>query len=307
MPILEDLRAFDLENSATTLWVFKKSNNNSEPRYNGRWVRTSDDLDAALKEAVAAERARIEEVQEYGLLAQNNEASALTIPADETQANIVLAECSAETQNKQVTKLREVQNAAFYVIKLVVGTAVIYAVKQSDPSWRTRRSRNVISAVFSDQQLGLETAPTFMIAKSIDFFIVGDALLISNKGKFESILQYKAAHQDDFTTLQTEPEFVAIFAELAPLVAFVANNKIHLRRVCAIRQKRNYADPNYMANLRAQHTALGFTFAFDAAGRIIATSEHCREIFQALLDHRLSSQLSQRVYDVPDAVEVGGA
>lgn len=306
MPALDDLRALDLANAATTLWVFKQSSNGGHLRYKGRWVRTTDDLDVALKNAVGAERARIEEVQEYGLLAQNNEGSALSIPADETHADLVLNECGAETQAKQVTTLKEIQNASFYVIKIVVGASVVYAVKKSDSSWRTRRSRNVISAVFADQQLGLEPAPSFTISKSIDFFIVGGTLLISEKGKFESILHYKAAHQDDFTALQAEPEFAAVFADLAPLATFVGDNKIHLRRACAIKQKRNYANTQFMTNLRAQHAALGFTFAFDAAGRIIATVEHCREIFQALLDHRLSSVLSDRVYDVPDAVEVDG-
>jgi len=42
----------------------------------------------------------------------------------------------------------------------------------------------------------------------------------------------------------------------------------------------------------------------DAQGRIVPTLDTCRDIFQALLDHRLESRLSQRLYDVENTATV---
>jgi hypothetical protein len=78
LPALDILKSFDLDKATVSLWLFKKSvAAGGNPSFNGRWVDTTGDLDNALKAAVSDERDRIEEVQEYSLLAQNNEASAL--------------------------------------------------------------------------------------------------------------------------------------------------------------------------------------------------------------------------------------
>jgi hypothetical protein len=84
----------------------------------------------------------------------------------------------------------------------------------------------------------------------------------------------------------------------------VGENKIQLRRASAIHQKGHYRDAEFMTRLREQHLNFGFAIQFDDNGRIIATPETCDEIVTALLDHRLSSAFSMRVYDVPSAIPI---
>ena len=213
MTTLDDLNNFDVANAELTLWVFKKSTPTGQPpRYTGRYLDTTDDLDAALKEAVTVERDRIEEIQDYGLLSQNNEGSALSIGTMETHAGLIVDQSAAEMPQKKADSLSKVQNSTFYVIKLVSGDTVIHAVRKTDASWRVRRTLNAISVFFSDEQLGIDTTPTLYISRHVDFFIVDDELLISNKASFESILSYKETHKKDFEALQAEPEFIEVFA-----------------------------------------------------------------------------------------------
>ncbi|WP_353642510.1 Kiwa anti-phage protein KwaB-like domain-containing protein [Mesorhizobium sp. WSM2239] len=304
MTALNDLRDFDVDAAEVTLWTFKTSRAGGTLGFKGRWVETSEALDNALREAVKAERAHIEEMIEYGLLAQNNEASALRLDADETHASWIVDVAEDDSAQNRVRNLKDLRNSGFYAIKLVQGETVLYGVKKTDASWHTRRVQNAVSAIFVEDVMGIEESPSFDIAKSVDFFIVGDSLLVADKGRFESIMQYKAAHREDFAALTAEPAFLAILADVGPIVAFVGDNKIHLRRASAIRQKAYYSDAAFMNNLRARRDEMGFNFEFDAVGRIIATAEHCREIFQALLDHRLLSRLSENIYDVQDAVSI---
>ena len=305
MTILDDLKNFDIADAELTLWVFKKSTPiGRPPRYTGRYLDTTDDLDLALKEAVTLERDRIEEFQNYGLLTQNNEGSALSIGTIETHAGLIVDQTAAETPQKKADKLTKVQNSAFYVIKLVSGETVIQAVRKTDASWRVRKTLNAISVFFADEQLGIDTTPTLYISRHVDFFIVDDSLLISNKANFESILSYKQAHKEDFDALQAEPEFIEIFASVDAFVSYVGENKIQLRRASAIRQKGHYKDVAFMTRLKARYTEFRLNIQFDNNGRILSTEETCKDIFQALLDHRLSSAFSETIYDVPDAQPV---
>ena len=157
---------------------------------------------------------RITEVQEYGLLTETNESSALTISTIETNAGLIVQQAAADVSTKRASKLKDIQNSSFYATKLVSGDTVLYGVKKTDFSWRTSKS---ITAFWRDTTLDVSTDPSFDISPTIDFFILNDAVIISQKRHFESILNYKDAHKDDFVKLQAEPEFQAVFSSLASL------------------------------------------------------------------------------------------
>lgn len=306
MPVLNDLREFNAEEAQVSLWVFKGPTGaaGEQPRYSARWVETTDDVDAILKETVVAERARIEEAIDYGLLVQNNEASAMQISKDETHADLLVEAVAAEVAQRRASAERHLMNTRFYLIKLVHEQQVLHAVRRTSCAWKTKRTRSMRSFVYDEHRLAVDDRPHFEIEKSIDYFVFGDELLILNKGSFESTLRYKAAHIEDFSALQLEQDFSSAFTDLAPLVAHVGDNKIQLRRVSAIRQKGHYRDADFMDRLRRLGPGLGFTIQFGDDGKIVATAETCAEIITALLDHRLSSAFSIRTYDVPSATQV---
>jgi hypothetical protein len=101
-----------------------------------------------------------------------------------------------------------------------------------------------------------------------------------------------------------EPAFVHAFVDIGPLVAFVGENKLNLRRLSAIRQKGHYRDPEFMARLRELHQEFDLHIEFDGAGKIAVTPENSREVITALLDHRLGSPFSNAIYDVPSTTTI---
>jgi hypothetical protein len=305
MGVPKAFAGFDVDASTLTLWVFKKTaQKGAAPKYSGRWIDTDASLDATLKSAILAERSRITEVQEYQLLAQNNENSALRIDALETHAGLILEQAAAEVAARKVKEMQEIRNTDFYVIKLAKGTKVLYAVRKTESSWQTKKMRDAIYVFFSNKKLGLDNKPSFRISRHVDFFIFDDQVLIAHKGHFESILSYKEAHIEDFTALQKESAFKRIFSDLDPLVGFVGANKIYLRRACAIRAKGHYKNQDFMTRLRKFHGQHGLTLKFTDDGRLMPTEETCADIIRALLDHRLSSPFSEQDYDVDNAIVV---
>jgi hypothetical protein len=304
MPLPEGLRDFDVANSTVQVWLYKKSGTSDALRFTGRWISTDTDLDNALKQAIADKRANILEVSDYTLLAATNDGIALRIDALETHAGAITSEAANPVPSRKVTKLKQVQNTHFYVVKLISGDQVLHAVRKTDTSWQSRKVRNSLSVFFADDQLGLNHDPGFNISRDVDFFIINDDVVITNKQAFESVLSYKEAHTQDFQKLQADATFSSLFSTLDPLIAFVGTNRLHLRRACAIHQKGHYRDAGFMTRLRERHVEVGLDLTFDEQGRLVPTPESCADIIRALLDHRLSSLFSQKHYDVPDATVV---
>ena len=306
MPVLNDFRAFNVDEASVSLWVFKSPGgaSNEPPRYSGRWVETTDDVDSVLKGIVRGARERINEVIEYDLLAQNNEGSALVIPANETYANRLVEVTAAETADRRATNVDHLRNSSFYDIKLAWGDSVIHAIRKTENTWQGKRARSLETLLFRGDVLALEVRPKFDIDKNIDFVIIGGEILVLKKGNFESTLRYKATFVEDFADLQVEQAFLDSFADIEPLVAYVGQNKLHLRRLAAVRQKGHYRDLEFMKRLRALHAAYGLNLQFSGDGKIIVTAETCREVITALLDHRLASAFSEAIYDVPSTTTI---
>jgi hypothetical protein len=298
MATLNDLHAFDIAGADASVWVFKTSTATGVPKFTGHWIGISDELNLELKEAVAANRAAIVETLEYDLLALNEEGSALTLPTDETYAPLIVAAVANETPARKVKALRHLANSKFYAIKLVSPEGTLLAIRKTDNTWSSKKTAGLIKMVYSDDELDVDNDPTFTVQPFFDFYILDDRIFILSKPRFESVLLYKAGHTGAFQTLIGEPEFTAIFSDVAPINDFVGANKIRLRRAIAIQQKGHYRDQNFMANLRQHHVAMGLNIQFDAQGRIVATPETCRDIFQALLNFRLDSRLSGELFDV---------
>lgn len=306
MPLIDNLKDFNFEEASVSLWVFKGPNGpaSEDPDYTGRWVEITDDVDEILKETASSEIDRIEEVHQYGLLVENHQTSALNITKNETHAGYIVDESADETQAKKVTQLKHLQNTKFYVAKFVHNQSVLHAVTRVGQNWATKKARSKRTLYFTENRLDLDERPHFDIQKKIDFFVFENDILCLNKGNFESVLRYKQAHKEDFEALQAEPDFSGAFVDLQPLIDFVGNNKIQLRRASAIRQKGHYKDGDFMDRLRAHQANYGLSIQFDDQGKIVATEGTCSEIMTALLDHRLASGFSEMVYDVPSSKPV---
>lgn len=305
MTTLPDLKGFDLAGADVTVWVFRNSTGqDGRPRFTGRWVGITEDLAARLKEAVGDALTNITETIEYDVLAQNNEGSALIIETDETYAHLIADAVVNDTPQRKARNVRDLANSKFTVIKFVRDDRTMLAVSRTDESWSTRRATGLIRAVFSDNELDIEEAPVFTIRPVFDFFLLGDRIFIKSKRNFETVLAYKAGHQQAFSTLRQEAEFAATFSDLGALDEFVGSNKMHLRRAIAIQTKGHYKDAVYMARLRAEHRNMRLGIVFDEQGRIVPSVETCPDIFKGLLNHRLESRLDSQFYDVQSSEPV---
>lgn len=101
------------------------------PRYTGRWVRTGPEIVQELKRIAISEVDRISEINEYTLLAQNNECSALHIPLELTHADIIISSCADEEEKNRIKRIKELRNNDLYIAKFVHMGEIIYGVKKN--------------------------------------------------------------------------------------------------------------------------------------------------------------------------------
>lgn len=304
MSISQFLANFNIANADVSVWLFRKSTKAGSTVFTGHWIDTDDALDTALRTAIAYARDNVLETEDYSLTATIEHGQALTIETATTVADQIVEKSSEEDPSRKATKIPHIQNTNFYVVKLTDGDKILHAVRRTDNSWRTKLNKGIIKVIFSDDQLGINPNPDFHLSQYIDFFIADDEIVILDKGSFEKILSYKEAHLDAFKELQTDNAFANLFNDMAPLVSYIGSNKLHLRRVCAIKEKGYYSNAKFLDNLSKKYAQAGLNLIFDAGGILVVTPETCPDIIRALLNHRLYSLFTEENYDVQNSTPV---
>lgn len=188
--------------------------------------------------------------------------------------------------------------------KFEINGEAVYGITRTPPEWKNVKRRNLISATFRDQALEVEETDTFSLHKTFDVFVCGSTVFALHKNNCESILSYKQAHLENFDQLNKDADFVDLFSDVEPIKRYVGRDKIQLRRAAAIQQKGHYKNADFINSLIANKDRLKLNITIDGNNKIVVTDDACRDIFQALLDHRLISHYQGNVYDVQHTVDV---
>lgn len=303
MTDFSDWRSFEYANSTTQLWVFKKS---TTPQKFRAWhVKTDQEIERLFRSAIETEIARISESAAYSPLAQTNESSCLTHPLEESEGVIALLDQVDHPEAEHVDAgLKHLKGAAGYLVKFQNGTDLVYAVRKTAPNWRPTVRKSLINTVFKNGELSATPDESFSFDSYFDFYCFNETIFVASKRAYESTTSDKKAYEVNFEALTLDPHFANVFSSIDPLKAYVGQNAMQLRRVTVIQQKALYLRPDFSQKLNAVNLTRNWGLNFDAAGKLIVCDQTARIILQVLLDHRLLSEITDTIYDVPDAEAV---
>jgi len=303
---LQEFSAFDIAASVATLWIFKKRPTNLAINpFTAVSVVMSDALKSELKALVASYQGSHTFADSYGLLSQPTEDGFLSVPCADTLFLNLRELIDRPMEECLANDVKQLNNAAGYVLRLRHEGSVIYCVKKTNADWATRKKRGMMNIVFNHAGLDIVENPSFTIARNFDFFMSGVHVFMANKPAFESLLSHKDTYESAYVELKQEPGFTAAIANIGVFDAFIGKNATHLRRMAVIKARGYYNNPDYMTRLRDINGLRGWGIQFDDQGRIVATQEKMRDILHVLLDHRLRSELSENQYDVPSTSLLG--
>ncbi len=308
MTAVQDLQAFEAFNvseAVASLWVFKKRPATGQMNpFTAVSVLMSDSLRDQLKGVASSYQTSHTIVEEYSLLSQTCEGGFLTVSRAGTLFPSLQGLIDQPLEECLVKNVKQLNNAAGYLLRLRHGELVIYCVKKANADWATRKKKGMMNIFFTEAGLDVIDSPSFSISRSFDFFVVGESVLMTSKPAFESLLSHKDTYEEAYAALKMEPGFSAAIADFAVFDAFIGNNATHLRRMAVIKARGYYNNPDYMARLREINALRDWGILFDDQGRIVATPEKMSDILHVLLDHRLHSELSDNQYDVPSTTPV---
>lgn len=297
------LRAFDYAGSSTHLWVFKRSA--SEHRFSSFFVQTDLQLNGLLQGIVQAEVGRITEWADYTYLAQTNENSCLGSPIACSDFEFLRERVDRPEPECRVRSIRDLTNASGYVVKFRHNDQVVCAVKKSTSNWKTSYLRTHINIVFRNGELSAAEDNAFAIERSFDFYAIGQTIFIVNKRAFESAMEYRASYAQAFVDMQQNPQFSSLFTDIQPMIDYVGTNSIQLRRMARIEERSLFTRPGFLNAVYAVSQRRGWGLNFDpVTNRLIPCDQTIRTIMQVLLDHRLLSEVTDLIYDVPEATQV---
>jgi hypothetical protein len=299
----DGLRAFDFDNADVYLWVFKRSA--AATKYTAYYIRTDDALDATLKAFANHEKERITECAPYNYLAQTNENGCLSVGVDQTNFGLLKALVDLPEAEHAVNDIKRLRGAAGYLVKFVHDGTTVYAARRSPATWKPAyKKKGVINVFYHNGELSAVQGDEFTLEPNFDLFCLDDSILIANKGGFESVMQYRTGYFVAFCELQKQPQFVALFTDMQPLIEHIGSNSTHLRRMAVIQEKHIYENPGFMSAVQQVNAKRNWGIQFDGNNRIVPTPETAALILKILLDQRLLSEVTQIMYDVPDGVPV---
>lgn len=309
MTIEQDLQAFgafNVSQATASLWVFKKRPATGQMNpFTGVSVVMSDALRDQLKGLAKSYQASRTIAEAYNLLSQPSEGGFLAVSREGTLFPSLQRLIDQPLEECLVKNVKQLNNAAGYVLRLRHGESVIYCVKKANADWATRKKSGMMNIVFTAAGLEIIDNPSFTISRSFDFFVVGENVFMTSKPAFESLLNHKDTYEEAYAELKQEPGFSAALADFTVFDTFIGKNATHLRRMAVIKARGYYQNPDYMARLREVNVIRRWGIQFDEQGRIVPTTETMRDILHVLLDHRLRSELSDNQYDVPSTSLVG--
>lgn len=296
----DSLKTFDFAQSTVHLWVYKKST--AARKYNAFYVQTDPALSARFKDIFRSEMARIIEFSAYGHLTETNEVSCLAIDVAETEFQPLKLQVDRPEPDCRARSVNDLKGADGYLVKFTHNGSTVYAVRRSVGNWKTAFSKKYLNVIFSNGELSAAEDNGFTIEKNFDFFVKDKTVFVANKRGFESTLQYRAAYNNAFSSLQQDLNFAPLFQNIQPLVTYVGTNSMHLRRMTEVVKKGIFARPNFLQNLQRVNLMRNWGINFDpATNRIVVCEQTAKTIVDVLLDHRLMSEVTANSYLVPDA------
>jgi Domain of unknown function (DUF4868) len=297
------LRAFDFPNSQIHLWVYKRST--SAKKFSAHYVQTDDALNALLLGVVQSEVRRITEFAAYSYLAETNENSCLASPLVGSDFQHLKALVDRPEPDCRVRSIKDLKNADGYLVKFACNGQVVYAVKKSASSWKTSYLKTHINIIFRNGELSAGDDNAFAIEKTFDFYAHEQSLFIASKRAFESAMEHRASYAKAFVDLQLNQNFANLFTNMQPLIDHVGTNSIQLRRMARIEERALFSRPGFLTAVQTVSARRNWGLNFDAQSQqIIPCAQTVKAIMQVLLDHRLLSEVTEYIYDVPDAIQV---
>lgn len=300
--ILKEIKKVNLDSLAVELWIIKRKLISNKAQYETLFVKTNNDLKKHLKNIVKNRIETSNNVEPYQYITDDQDDSELLgCDAKGTDFYQIEKLLDANGQYQEIQEIGDLYNSWAYVISIndASKSQRIYAVRKIPEGWKIKRLERFISTIFQGRVLmGVEDDRIFRLDKKIDFIVYKQNVFIADKKQFESLLNFRVGMEKHGDEALNEMEKMDLFTDVTPLRNISKTNLKYLRRLCEIRNSRNYKNMTFISKMKAlceKHPGWNIDWKNN---KINVTEDNVESIIRLLNNDRLYSELTEELFDV---------
>lgn len=302
--ILKALKKMRLDDFTVSICVVKEYKRERISHYDAKYVPIDEKLERRLKNIIAKQIDRSNNVEEYSYDCPEPEEDLVrTINYEETDFYRIFEHLSELNPEEDIIAgIDELIKAKAYMIILRDRSGIqVVGFKTLPENWKMKRNRGLISLLYKGKRFeDLEEENVFSISNTIDLFYFKEILFILSKKDFERGLNFREGMIDNANEMYQEVEKLKLFVNMDILTARVGNNQRYLRKIATIRNLGHYRNPNFLQKMQQLNLQKGWNIIFEN-GQIVFTDDTLDDILTILQNKRLHSELTDEDFDVGSA------
>jgi hypothetical protein len=297
--VLARLKRIEFPKALATFWIIKRSGKPATPEYKVYFVDTEPKLQTKLAEIVEKAIAKANAVKPYDYFTEDMEADdMLGLDVAETDFDQIQQQVDAGAAAPRVHSPKELNDSWAYLIDVQVGKQRVRAVHKIVGGWALKKESLLVKVLFRDAALvDYEDAPVFQLERKIDFLAFEDMVLILDKSKFETVLNFRTGMERKRDELLTDLDGMKLLTDIGVMRDSIGTNIHLLRRVASVKKNGYYQDSKFIGELKTVCQKYGWGVSWRGE-QIVVTRENTELILKLLNNDRLQSPVNAELFDV---------
>lgn len=292
------LKKLDIARWTATLWIVKRTLVRGAARYTVMGVDIDKELQKRLRGDVRESISKDMKLRPYEFVSEDQDGSLLSLDVNATDFEAIEVLITAGTGAPRAQAYEQLLNSWAYVVRLQHGQDVpVYGFRKISALTSTRRVKGIRNLLWQDHVLvDIEDRNIFTIASGFDFIAYDGVLLISDKKRFESALNFRVGMERIRDSVFDEFEQRNIFKNPELLRLTIGVNLSRLRRVCSVHKNGYHRDEEYMKRLMELCGERDWNVKTESS-RIVVDESNVDTVLMLLDNGRLDSPVNAEEFD----------
>jgi hypothetical protein len=268
-------------------------------QYTALHVDTEPHLQTKLAKVVGEAVEQANRLRPYDYYtADQDEGEALAVSTDETDFEQIQAQVDLGSAARSITHPNELNDSWAYLIDVEASGQHVVAMHKIVGGWTVKKQGLLLRVLFRNAALvDHEDAPVFQLEKKVDFVAFCGVLVILDKSKFESVLNFRAGMEQKRDEMLQDFRSMGVVTDPSVIREAIGSKLSLLRRAACVKKSGYYKDGQFLTELR--RVCQEYQWGIDwQDGRIVVTPENVETVLKLLNNDRLESPVTEEMFDV---------
>ena len=296
---LVSLKGVDFDQASASLWIVHRKLIKAKAQYSAFKVDIEESLRRKLAGSVKRNVDTSQQVRPYEYLTEDMDGCLLEQPTHTTDFDEIISLVNRNGEDFKVEQRQQLVNAWGYIIKIQTSEHFVYAFRQIGNAWSSQNTKKN-NWIFKNRiLLDLDEEPVFRADGKIDFIAFEGSVFILDKNNFEKAINFREGMERHRDEILAEFKEIDLVSDIEVIKKVVGNNLHKLRKLASVKNSGYYKLPWYIERLKQINDKSGWGVNISDSGVIEVTEGNVDLVLTLLNNNRLSSPITDEVFDVP--------